>query len=164
MGLSTQVVSAGAQILRLYVIPAALDCVASNYVSAGRLRVPPPRCIPTTQSASSSKGLFVGAHHLPKFWGKISKATTKVTLRSHQLILHVIIASYFLTFIKSLVLSICRIGGVSFRGVSVLGGFMSRVSSVPDVLCPGDLCSTVLCPGGLCSGVSLSRGSPSGRL
>ena len=129
---------------------------------------PPPRCIPTTQSASSSKGLFVGPHHLPKFWGKIPKATTKVTLRSHQLILHVIIASYFLTFIKSLVLSICRMGGSLSWGGLCPGCPLSRVSSVQGISVQGSSVQGVSvqgchCPGGLhldvCENITLPKTS-----
>ena len=32
-----------------------------------------------------TKEWFIGSRHLPKFWGKKPKATTKVTLTSHQL-------------------------------------------------------------------------------
>ena len=47
----------------------------------------PPHGIPATEPAfiERQKEQFVGPCHLPKFWGKKPKATTKMTLASHQL-------------------------------------------------------------------------------
>ena len=49
-------------------VPTTIDC--PQYSS----------CIHTTANAP-----FIGLHHLPEIWGKKPKATTKVTLTSHQI-------------------------------------------------------------------------------
>ena len=50
---------------------------------------PPPHFVSTTEAAflfeqKKKQFVVVGSCHLPKFWGKKPKATTKVTLTSHQ--------------------------------------------------------------------------------
>ena len=49
---------------------------------------PPPQIVTTPQVAfiSSKKKLFVGPSHLPKFWGKKPKATTKVTKNNGKIL------------------------------------------------------------------------------
>ena len=64
--------------------PPPVSTKSSITTYSGQVSPPPEHRTTTPCTFTEWQKAFVGPHHGPKFWGKNSQSTTKVTLTSHQ--------------------------------------------------------------------------------